>query len=72
MENERRVIAACADDCVMTFAEWCAVNSFSIATGRRIKASGNGPNFLNLSERRIGVTVGENRRWQESRARGAE
>jgi hypothetical protein len=30
-------------------------------------AAGKGPRFIQLSERRKGVTVGENRRWQESR-----
>jgi len=55
------------DEKVLTFAEWCAINSFSRATGQRIIAAGGGPNFLKLSERRKGVTVGENRRWQESR-----
>jgi hypothetical protein len=59
------------DHCVMSFAQWCAVNDFSLATGRRIKISGNGPVFTQLSERRIGVTVANNRTWQASRARGA-
>lgn len=55
------------DDRVMTFDEWCKLNSFSRKTGERIVAKGNGPKFIKLSERRKGVTVGENRRWQTSR-----
>jgi hypothetical protein len=55
------------DECVLTFAEWCALNSFSIATGRRIKNSGKGPQFVRLSARRIGVTVRVNREWQAAR-----
>lgn len=61
--------AALADlDCrVLSFNEWCSLNSFSRATGQRLIAAGEGPRFLKLSERRIGVTVAENRRWQLSR-----
>jgi hypothetical protein len=55
------------DDRVMTFGQWCELNSFSRKTGERIVAAGNGPNFIKLSERRKGVTVAENRRWQQSR-----
>jgi hypothetical protein len=55
------------DDRVMTFDEWCRLNHFSRSTGERIVAAGKGPRFIQLSERRKGVTVAENRRWQESR-----
>jgi hypothetical protein len=55
------------DDRVLSFDDWCKLNAFSRSTGQRIIASGNGPNFIKLSERRKGVTVGENRRWQQSR-----
>ena len=57
------------DDAVLTFAEWCALNGFSLRTGRRILASGNGPIITQLSAKRIGVTRGNNRAWQASRAR---
>jgi len=57
------------DDKVLTFAEWCALNGIGKRTGRRIIRSGNGPVVTQLSERRIGITVGNNRRWQEARAR---
>jgi len=55
------------DDRVLSFNEWCAVNGFSRATGQRLCGTGQGPRFIQLSERRKGVTVGENRRWQKSR-----
>jgi hypothetical protein len=57
------------DDKVLTFAEWCKLNRIGQRTGRRIICSGNGPVVTQLSERRIGITVGNNRRWQKSRAR---
>jgi hypothetical protein len=53
---------------VMTFARWCALNSISPATGRRLLRSGRGPTITRLSDRRIGITVGANMTWQASRA----
>ena len=55
------------DDRVLTFIEWCQLNSFSISTGQRLVAAGEGPVFVQLSARRKGVTVGENRRWRRAR-----
>jgi hypothetical protein len=63
-DGARRVLD---DDRVMSFALWCEVNGFSPATGRRLRKAGKGPVFTQISDRRIGVTVGNNRRWQQSR-----
>jgi hypothetical protein len=57
------------DDWVMPFSLWCEVNNFSPATGRRLRKAGKGPVFTQISDRRIGVTVRNNRAWQESRAK---
>jgi len=57
------------DDSVLTFSEWCALNGIGDRTGRRIRASGRGPVFVQLSEKRVGVTLRANREWQQSRAR---
>ena len=35
---------------------------------RRLRKAGKGPRFVQTSDRRIGVSVGENRRWREARA----
>jgi hypothetical protein len=59
------------DDWVMPFALWCQLNNFSPATGRRLRKAGKGPIFTQISDRRIGVTVRNNRIWQESRAKAA-
>jgi hypothetical protein len=56
-------------DRVLTFAEWCALNKIGQRTGRRIIRSGNGPVVTQLSERRIGITIANNRAWQASKAR---
>jgi predicted DNA-binding transcriptional regulator AlpA len=56
-------------DRVLTFRMWCAVNEFSLATGRRIMKRGEGPRVLQLSPRRIGIRESDNAAWQASRAR---
>ena len=56
-------------DRVLTFAEWCALNKIGQRTGRRIIRSANGPVVTQLSARRIGITVANNRHWQASKAR---
>jgi len=58
------------DHRVLSFRQWCELNSISSATGHRILKSGTGPQFLQLSPRRIGVTIAANRVWQETLARG--
>lgn len=68
-DQRRRQELSQLDDRVLTFPQWCELNGFSVPTGQRIRNAGNGPKFVQLSPRRIGVTVGENRRWQQSRAR---
>jgi hypothetical protein len=72
-ENERRRLqrmsAAIEDDRVLSFRQWCEVNGLTPRTGRRVIASGNGPVITQISPRRIGITVANNRRWQASRER---
>ena len=58
------------DHRVLSFLQWCQLNGISPATGRRTIAAGNGPHVIQLSARRIGITVAENRRWQAARMRG--
>jgi hypothetical protein len=59
-------------DHVLSVPEWAALNSVSVPTAARILKSGYGPTVTQLGPHRIGITVGNNRRWQESRARGGE
>jgi predicted DNA-binding transcriptional regulator AlpA len=56
-------------DRVLSFPAWCAINSFSKSTGRRLIKRGEGPPVVQLSPRRIGIKESDNRLWQ--RARGA-
>lgn len=55
---------------VLTFFEWCKLNRLSERTGRRVLRSGTGPKVVQLSAKRIGITIGANKRWQASRERG--
>jgi hypothetical protein len=54
---------------VMTLRQWCEVNGFSFATGLRLIRAGKGPTITQLSPRRIGITVANNRKWQAARER---
>jgi hypothetical protein len=75
IDDERRLRATRnvpqlpVDDFVLTFKEWCAANRISERNGRRILAEPGGPVVTMLSARRIGITVANNRRWQQSRER---
>jgi hypothetical protein len=57
------------DNQCLTFREWCGLGRFSPRTGRRIIASGNGPVVTQLSPKRIGITVANDRVWKASRER---
>jgi hypothetical protein len=57
------------DNQVLTFGQWCLLNNFSASTGRRIIGRG-GVGVTQLSQRRIGITIGSNRAYQQSRVRG--
>jgi hypothetical protein len=55
------------DDQVLSFREWIALNNISWRTGRRVIEGQDGPAVVQLSPRRIGITVRANREWQQSR-----
>jgi predicted site-specific integrase-resolvase len=54
---------------ILPFKDWCALNGFSEATGRRIIAAGK-VRVTQLSERRIGVGEEDNADFQARCARG--
>jgi hypothetical protein len=55
------------DDQVLVFCEWCALNRLSERNGRRIFGAPGGPTLTQISPKRFGVTVANNRAWQQSR-----
>jgi hypothetical protein len=67
----RALDAARLDSQVLTFAEWCELNSIGLRTGRRILRSGNGPVVTQLSVQRIGITIAADRAWKASRERSS-
>jgi hypothetical protein len=68
-DTSARVVSERDDRRVMTFAEWIELNALSRDTARRLFKSGQGPRVLQLSSRRIGITVAANREWQLARER---
>jgi hypothetical protein len=69
LDREIELNRALDDQRVMTFAQWCQFNGFSVATGRRLRKAGKGPKITQISDRRIGITVRANRKWQAARER---
>jgi hypothetical protein len=68
--RQRRMLdGARLDSQVLTFAQWCQLNSVGLRTGRRILRSGNGPVVTQLSARRIGITIGADRAWKATRTK---
>src|SRR5262249_14145791 len=57
------------DSQVLSFRQWCALNNISARTGWRIIKQPGGPTITRLSPRRMGITVANNRQWQQSRER---
>jgi hypothetical protein len=62
-----RARLALDEDAVLTFHEWCAINSFSERQGQRIIHAPGGPVVTQLSTRMIGISRRNNRLWLESR-----
>jgi hypothetical protein len=56
------------NDRVLTFPEWCSLNRFSEDTGRRLIEQG-AVEVIELSARRIGITVGADKRFKAARTR---
>jgi hypothetical protein len=68
-KRQRLAIAAADPDAVMSFGDWCLRNNISQATGHRIVKRGEGPDLVQLSLNRIGVTFRADKAWKESKRR---
>lgn len=68
-ERRRHLPLANLDNRVLTLREWCEVNGFSWRTGHRLIKSGQGPVITQLSPRRIGITIANDRAWKAARER---
>lgn len=71
-ESERRARIrhehASDDNLVLSFREWCTINSISARTGARILAGPNGPVVTRMGARKIGITRKNNATWQAARS----
>jgi hypothetical protein len=56
---------------ILSFKQWCALNSISEATGRRLIRAGK-VRVVRLSERRIGIGELDNADFQAACAQGAQ
>lgn len=54
-------------DVVLPFMEWIALAGLSEATARDMRAKGLGPRCVKLTDKKLGVTLAEHRRWIKSR-----
>jgi predicted DNA-binding transcriptional regulator AlpA len=54
---------------VLTLKQWAALNAISWQTAKRLIREGNGPQTIQLSPRRMGIRMIDNRTWQEERVR---
>jgi hypothetical protein len=54
---------------ILSFKQWCSLNSISEATGRRLIKAGK-VRIVRLSERRIGIGENDNADFQASCTRG--
>jgi hypothetical protein len=62
-------LTSLADDQILSFQEWCALNRISERTGHRVIKGPNGPKTVQMSARRFGIRVADNRAWQHARER---
>src|SRR6516165_11983243 len=56
---------------VLRFKEWIKLAAVSPATGWRLLHSGEGPKFLRIGERRVGIRVADHVRWIDRLAKKA-
>jgi hypothetical protein len=68
-KRARTHFSADHDQQILTFAEWCALNNISHRTGRRILKAPGAPIVTMLTKRRFGISIGNNKIWQASRAK---
>jgi len=56
---------------VLRFREWCNLAGVSLRTGRRLISTGRGPATVQLSSKRMGISVAAHRAWLALRERAS-
>jgi len=69
MSKQNAPLPTLLDAKVLRLREWAELAGVSMRTARRILASGTGPRLVQLSSKRVGVTVGAHRVWLAARER---
>ena len=57
------------DQKILTVKQWAELNAISLWSAKKLMHEGNGPRVVQLGQRRIGIRVIDNARWQEQRIR---
>jgi predicted DNA-binding transcriptional regulator AlpA len=57
------------EDQILTLREFATTARISISTVRRRIADGTGPKIIRLSDRRVGVRLGDYRAWLDKRTK---
>lgn len=55
------------DDVVMSVSAWAEMNNLALVTARRLIANGQGPEIIQLSPNRLGITRRADREWKRRR-----
>jgi hypothetical protein len=65
----RRPVPLVGDDgdVVLSLLEWANMAGISERTAQDLRARGEGPRFIKLTDKKLGVTLAEHRRWLKSR-----
>ena len=66
---KRRPVPLVGDDgdVVLSFLEWARMAGLSERTAQELRARGEGPRCIKLTDKKLGVTLAEHRRWMKSR-----
>jgi hypothetical protein len=55
------------EDVVLSFLEWARLAGLSERTAQELRAKGKGPRCIKLTDKKLGVTLAEHRRWVKTR-----
>jgi len=55
------------DDVILPFLDWVMLAGLTETTARELRARGQGPRCVRLTDKKLGVTLAEHRRWVKAR-----
>jgi hypothetical protein len=63
----RRIPATVNEDLILSFSEWAELAGLSLRAARELRARGQGPRCIKITDKKLGVTLAEHRRWTKAR-----